>query len=178
MIHTRTKVIALISLGFCLGSLSLLGAILFVVNGQKKNLYDARLKAAEAEMQADALSALQETVARSAEDRKKLQGYILAEESIIDFLSLIETTAREQGVKLDTKLDNAPIDDVFEELRFDMSIEGSFDGVMRMLRIIETLPGQESVPQVSITRGGGEGEKETNMWDATISLVVIKYKKV
>ncbi len=176
MIHTRTKIIALIALGLSFGSLALLGAIFFVVNGQKQNLYDARLKAAEAKMQAEALSALEETVARSAEDRAKLQGYILAEESIIDFLSLIEVTAREQGVKLDTQLDTAPIDDVFEELRFSMSIDGTFDGVMRMLRIIETLPGQGSVPQVAITRERGEGE--SNVWNATVTLVVTKYKKV
>jgi hypothetical protein len=177
MIHTRTKIIALISLGLCLGSLLLYGGMFYVVNGQKQNLYDARLKAAEAEMQARALSALEETVRRSTEDRAKLQGYILAEESIIDFLSLVEVTAREQGVKLDPRLEVAPIDDVFEELRFNMSIDGSFDGVMRMLRIIETLPGQGWVPSVSITRAGEEGATD-DMWRAVISLVVTKYKKV
>lgn len=174
MIHTRTKIIALIAFGLCVVSLALYAGILFVVKGQKENLYEARLKAAEAEMQARALSALEETVARSTEDRAKLQEYILAEEEIIDFLSLIEVTAREQGVKLDPRLETAPIDDVFEEIRFTFAIDGSFDGVMRMLRIIETLPGQGSVPQVSIVRGG-EG---TNTWKATVSLIVTKYKKV
>ena len=173
MIHTRTKIIALIALGLCLGSLVICGAMFFVINGQKQNLYDARLKAAEAEMQARALSALEATVTRSEDDRAKLSEYILADESIIDLLSLIETTASEQGVMLKTKLETAPIDDVFEELRFSFAIDGSFDGIMRILRIIETLPGQGSVPQVSITRGGGEGAA---VWSGTVSLVVTKYK--
>jgi hypothetical protein len=176
MIHTRTKIIALVALGLSFGSLMLLGVIVFVVNSQKQNLYDARLKAAEAEMQAKALSALEATVERSSEDRAKLGGYVLAEDSIIDLLSLIEMTAREQGVKLDTRLETAPIDDVFEELRFSMALDGSFDGVMRMLRIIETLPGQGSVPDVALTRSGDE--EDMNSWNATVSLIVTKYKKV
>lgn len=175
MIHTRTKIIALIAFGLCLGSFAICGAMFFVINGQKQNLYDARLKAAEAEMQARALSALEATVTRSKDDRAKLSGYILADDAIIDLLSLIETTAREQGVKLKPKLETAPIDDVFEELRISISIDGSFDGIMRILRIIETLPGQGSVPQVSITRGGGEG---ASVWSGTVLLVVTKYKKV
>jgi Tfp pilus assembly protein PilO len=174
MIHTRTKIIA--SLAFCLFlvALALYLGFFYVINKHKQNLYDERFRAAEAEVQARALSALEETVRSSKEDRDHLAGYILKEEEIIDLLSLIELTAREQGVTFTTTLTTAPIDDVFEELIMNASIEGSFDGVMRMLRILETIPEQSSVPQVNLSKGGG---KSLEAWTATVLIHVTKYTK-
>jgi hypothetical protein len=175
MIHTRTKFFALIALGLFLGSLSVAIGMLWVVGEHKEKLHAARFRAAEAEMQGRALSALQETVSRSKEDRDTLRGYILADESIVDFLSLIDQVEREQGVELETTIDTISVDDVFEELQFSMRIEGSFDSIMRMIRILETLPKQSFVPEVTITRSGEEGE---NQWTAALTILVVKYKKV
>lgn len=176
MIHTRTKIIAFISVGLCLGALGVYGALSWIVNSHKAQLHEERLRAAEAEVQARALTALQETVKNSAEDRAKLQGYILSDEAIVDFLSLIERTAKEQGVQLTTNnLTAVPIDDVFEELQVTVSIEGSFDGVMRMLRILENIPEQSSLPRVVLTQTEGVG---SSVWEASVDIHVTKYKKV
>ena len=176
MIHTRTKIIALVSLGLCLCAGLMYAGFFWIVKGHKESLYIERVRAAEAEVQARALSALQETVTSSAEDRAKLQGYILADESIIDLLSLIERTAVEQGVTLKTNsLTVAPIDDVFEELYVTVHIQGSFDGTMRMLRIIESIPEQSTVPRVMLTKEEGE---HIEQWQAQVDIRVTKFKKV
>lgn len=175
MIHTRTKIIAGISLGLGFAALAVYLGFFWVVSNHKQTLYDERFRAAEAEVQSRALSALETTVATSKEDREKLSGYILEEEEIIDLLSLIELTAREQGVTFSTTLNTAPIDDVFEELVMQASIEGSFDGVMRMLRILESIPEQSTIPSVTMSLGGAENER---VWTAAIIIHVTKYKKV
>ena len=176
MIHKRTKIIALVSLGLCLCAGLMYAGFFWIVKGHKESLYAERERAAEAAVQARALSALQETVSTSAEDRAKLQGYILADESIIDLLSLIEQTAVEQGVTLKTNnLTVAPIDDVFEELQVTVHIKGSFNGIMRMLRIIENIPEQSAIPQVTLTKEQGE---DTEQWQAQVDIRVTKFKKV
>jgi hypothetical protein len=172
MIHSRTKVIAGFAFSIFFGALALYLGFFHVIASQKQNLYDERLRAAEAEVQARALSALEETVRNSKDDRERLAGYILKEEEIIDLLSLIELIAREQGVTFTTTLTTAPIDDVFEELIMNASIEGSFNGVMRMLRIVETIPEQSTVPTVTIAKGGSE---DVEAWSASVAIHITKY---
>ncbi len=175
MIHRRTKIIAAIAFGFFIFSLGAYVLFFFMIEGHKETLRAERVRAAEAEVQARALSALQATVVESKEDREKLLGFILTDDEIIDFLALIEQTAREQGVKLETTLEVRPLDDVFEELALSLSIEGSFDGVMRMLRLFETLPEQSVVTEMNIARGGEEGSTD---WQGTFMLTVTKFKKI
>lgn len=176
MIHTRTKIIALISFGIFLSSGILYGGFFWFLSEQKQSLYEARVSAVEADVQARALDALEATVQSSKEDREKLKGYILADEEIIDLLSLIEQTALEQGTTLTTEgLTVEPIDDVFEELQISVAIEGSFDGVMRMLRIVELIPEQSSVSHVVIGRTGEEGG---DTWEGRVEIRVVKFKKL
>ncbi len=175
MIHIRTKIIALISLGLCLVTMLAFIGFYWIVNGHKERLTTERLRAAEAEVQANALDALEKTVTTSMEDRAKLQSYILKDEAIIDLLSLIERTALEQGVVLKTNsLTVVPIDDTFEELQVSVVISGTFDGVLRMIRILEHIPEQSAVPMVTLTKS----EAENASWQASVDVRVTKFKKV
>ncbi len=175
MIHTRTKIIALISIGFLLLSLCVYLGFFWMVNGHKEQLQEERVRAAEAEVQARALKALEETVTHSEADRAKLKTYILEDEEIIDTLSLIEKTALEQGVVLTTKnLNTVPIDDVFEDLQVTVNIDGSFDGVLRMIRILEQIPQQSSIPNVSLIKTG----ELKSTWEAQLDIHITKFKKV
>jgi len=176
MIHTRTKIIAGIALGLCAGALALYLGFFWIVNNHKETLYEERTRAAEAEVQAEALSALEETVMSSKDDREKLANFILADEEIIDFLSLIERTAIDQRVKLTVEdLKTLPIDDTFEDLLIPTKIDGSFDGVMRMLRILETIPEQSSIPSITLSKGESGSADE---WTAHVEIRVTKYKKI
>ena len=83
MIHTRTKIIALISLGICLATLSVYLGVFWMLKDHKAQLGEECVRAAEADVQARALSALEETVANSQGERAKLQSYILKDEAII-----------------------------------------------------------------------------------------------
>ncbi len=175
MIHTRTKIIALISFGFLFFALAMYLGFFWMVNSHKGQLQEERIRAAEAEVQARALKTLEETVALSADERAKLKTYILADEAIIDTLSLIEKTALEQGVTLTTKnLVAVPIDDVFEDLQVTVNIEGSFDGVLRMLRILEQIPEQSFIPNMSLTKT----EDLRALWQAQVDIHITKFKKV
>ncbi len=174
MIHIRTKIIAAIALTFFMGTLFTYVIFFKKVEEHKGSLAEERLNAAKSEAQRKALSTLEATVASSEEGREKLTHFILNDEDIIEFLSLIERTAREQGVTMTTdSLTVNPHDNIFEELQVTLRVEGSFDGVVRMLRILEALPQQSSIPQITLTRV----EKEGVNWQASFDLRVTKFKK-
>jgi Tfp pilus assembly protein PilO len=173
MIHTRTKIFALISFGIFLAALVLYVGFFWVLSEQKETLYAERQRAAEAEVQSRALASLEATVARSQEDRALLATYVFRDDEVIDLLTLIEKTAISQNVSLTTEsLTEKPIDDTFEELHVALTIKGSFDGIMRMIRILENIPEQSRVESVSISRAADVGEVE---WAAQSTFVVTKY---
>lgn len=176
MIHARTKIIAIISFSLFIVALLGYGTFFWVVEGHKEKLAEERLRVAEADAKRGALSTLEATVLASAEDRAKLNEFILKDEEIIELLSLIERTAKEQGTVVTTdSLTVSPIDDTFERLQVNLNVDGSFDGVMRMLRIIEALPQQSDIPRVGFTKYDEEGVVG---WQASIDLQVTKFKKI
>ncbi len=155
-------------------SLVVYGGFLHVVGKHKTTLFEERQRAAETEVHVKALKALEETVRTSLDDRKKLSSYILPSTSIIEFVTDVEAIARRQGVKFTTNnLDEFDVDDTFKELEVHATIEGSFDGIMRMLRILETVPRQSTLRSVVVSRVG-EGE----LWTASVVIRVTMYARI
>lgn len=170
MLHSRTKLIAGIALLVCVASGAVFGTMLWVISSHKAEVYSARVASKKFELESRALGQLEDTM-RAEEDKwKKLKSFILHDDDVITFLQLTEDVAREQGVSLSTELTLSPIDATFESLHMNTTIEGSFDGVMRMIRLLETLPYQSEVEQVSLSRSGGDG-----VWSATLAITVLKY---
>lgn len=174
MIHSRTKIIALVASIIFLLSLIVYAGFWYIVGKHKATLLEERTRAAETEVHIKALKALEETVRTSADDRKKLSSYVLPNTAIIEFVTEIESIAKGQGVKLTTnQLEEFEVDDTFKELEVEATIEGTFDGVMRMLRILETIPRQSTLQSVTIRREGEGGS-----WIAGVVLRVTMYARI
>jgi hypothetical protein len=174
MIHRRTKIIALIATALFLGSLLIYTGFTFLLLKHKETLRAEHAAVADAEMQKKSLSTLEGIVRDSALERETLHGYILEDERVIDLLSLIETIAAEQGAILKTNtLTKSPIDDTFEELRLTVSVEGSFDRIMPVLMLLETLPQQSIIKGVTFSKSEHESEVT---WVGLIDISVTKYQ--
>lgn len=176
MIHTRTKIIALIAAGLFLGALGAYAGFVFILSNHKETLLAERAAVADVEMQKKTLDALLKVVDDSAPEREKMREYILDDERVIDLLSLIETLAAEQGVKLTTSaLAVTPIDDTFEELGLTVAVAGPFPRIMRVLKLLESWPQQSKIPKILFTKVETEGAVE---WQGTIDMRVTKFKKI
>lgn len=176
MIHTRTKIIALIATGFFLVALSIYIGFVFMLTNHKETLLAERTAVADVTMQKQSLDALLQIVEKSTTERETMRGYILEDDRVIDLLSLIETTAAEQGASLTTSaLTVNPIDDTFEELALTVSIKGSFSHIMRVLMLLEALPQQSTISTILFTKAENEDGGE---WQGTVDLRVTKYKKI
>lgn len=174
MLHKSTKIIATTGILFFLLCLGVFSVFLHVVTKQKTEFTEQTVENLRAEAHHDALADLMETLAKTKSERESLISRVLREEDVIDFLALIESLGDEQGVGLTTtSLTVEPIDATFETLVVNVGVEGSYAGVMQVLKILEHLPYQTAISGFQISHGGGGNPT----WKSTYNVRVTKFKK-
>lgn len=173
MVHTHTKIIALITTGIFVAVLVGFVGFWYYVDSQKTKLIEARIAVATQQLQQQSLSTLEKIVESSKADRSELNSIILTEDGVIDLLTLIETIGFEQGTVLKTNaLTVTPLNELFETLSITVEVSGTYDAIMRVLTLLENLPYQSSVPKVQMQREG-----QTAIWKGIIDVRVTKFKK-
>lgn len=174
MITKHTKIVATVALLILLGALIALGVLWYLISVSKEAFAVQQKEIAKAHVHERELASLARLVEESEEERTLLASYMLKEEDVIDFLSLLENMAKEQGVVIEIRsLNVGEIDDSFEELQVNLTAEGSYEAVHHTLRLLETLAYQSYVGSASISRKGNSNA----MWLGTFTLHVVKYKE-
>ncbi len=170
--NKRTVTIALFAgLSFLGGLLALVGCLYFI-HHISTELDERRLEAATQEAHREGLKLLSRLVDESTEERATLSSYIIPDDEVIDFLSLLRRLGEEQGVELTTESLNVVTDKTqFEKLSVTVLVKGSYGGVVQMLKILETLPYQSSVVEVSLNMEGVSGQ-----WMGKFRVQVTKQK--
>lgn len=179
MIQQKTKIVALVSgILIVLSSAAFFG-FLYLVSKHEQTLQDELRAAAEAESRSNALDALIEVTEKTAEERKALAEVILKEENIIEFLSLIETVAREQGVTVKTNsLTPIPLSSDFDTLEIGFELKGDYATVLHVIRLLEMVPYQSTLTRVLLANlSDAENSVDSDVWQATVSMTVTKYRK-
>lgn len=97
---------------------------------------------------------LTEVVEESADERARLQTFILQDESdTIDLLSQFDEVARAQGITLTTeKLDVAEGPGTYNSLAIEMTLEGTEARVLEMIELLETVPYHGHMPSLTLER--------------------------
>ena len=168
--NNHTKVIGILALIFMFVCAGALGGSLFVISHLAGALYDQQVENATIETHEAELDALLRLVEETAEEREELDAYVLAEEDVVTFLSLLGTLGREQGVLLETKsIKSNDVGGVFEELSIETTMQGSYDSVLYTLALLESLPYQSRLESVALAEGNG-------VWQSTLTLYVTKHK--
>lgn len=175
MITAETKRFALAA------ALTLLAALvasagIFVALRQKERAYTAEreVQATRAAAREDAATATR-LLADTARDRAELESYMLTEDSVVNFLSRIETLARSRGAAAKTdSIAVEPIEgsEIFETFTVSVEAVGSFSMVTDLLPLFESLPYQLAVRETKIERADEESE---TLWRGVYRLAVTKY---
>lgn len=174
MLHKTTKIIVIAGSLYLILSIAVYVVFFQMVTKQKMKFTEQTIERVQAEYYHKSLSALMETLEKTKGDRENLISRVLKEEDVINFLALVESLGKEQGVSLSTNsLTVEPIDAVFETLIVNVSVEGQYAGVLHVLKILEHLPYQVSVTKFQITRSSAEG----SVWKSTYDVRVTKFKK-
>jgi len=170
--NKHTKVVGLITALVFVGVATLLGGLVYFISNAKEDFSAKQVEVAKARMHEEELAAFTRLVEESEEERDKLSSYVLYEENIIDFLALLEALAEEQGVAIDIKsLNEAGLNESFEELQASVSVGGSYEATLHLLTLLETLPYQSYVENATVSKVSEDA------WTGTFLLHVTMYKK-
>jgi len=173
MKNRSTTIITMISaLFFTVGVGGYLG-LFFMVSAQKDAFLEKSLAQVENDLRQESLTALSRTLRDTENDRKSLDTRILHDENVVEFLALIESLGKEQGVGLVTNaLTVEPKNDMFETLVMQVNVEGTYGGVVHMLKLMEHLPYQSTLGKVQLEN------KNDSLWVGTFEMRVTKFKKI
>lgn len=172
----HSKIVAIIGTLFLCGTI--IATMLFIREVEKRKviLHTKSTEQAEIEFHKKSLAALTTALEDTKTEREFITSRILEEADVITFLTLIEDIAREQRVTLVTNsLTVQPIDEAFETLVVNVSIEGGHDAVLHTFKILENLPYQGGLTSVRLEKGTAEGGL---LWKGACEIRVTKFKKV
>lgn len=174
MIHTRTKIIATLGLIFFMGCIFVSTLFLHTVLAHKKLYTEKRITQIELQQSNESMKELSQKLKETEVARTHLFTHILKDEDVINFLTLIETLGREQGITLTTSsLNIKPLDDTFEYVVMHIDVVGSYDSVIRLVTLFEKLPYVTTLDTFTIKK-----QDEENIWNAQFDLRVTKFKKI
>ena len=147
----RTIIFAGLFLG---GAVAVLVLVLYMVNTKGEALSEQMQLIADEQAFDKQHASLAAAVRETVDDRELLEGAVLKDKSdTIELLSLLDTVAIAQGVELTTKqLSEQEVSGPFNTLVLDYHIVGTETSVIRMLKILETLPYHGHVTSLSVRR--------------------------
>jgi len=113
--------------------------------------------------------------AQTAEQRTRLQHYIVAKEEAVSFIELLEKTGESIGVGVDI----ASVREVeiagstaFARLSLALTATGAWPRVIQFLGLLELLPYEATITQVVVSKS----EKQAGQWSLSLSLAALKEK--
>lgn len=169
-----THVIALVGVTVCVASIVVYGFMLREVTQQRTKLSETQALSVKIERQKQSYQSLLTQLADSKDARALLKSRILTDEGVIDFLSLIENAGREHQVVLKTNtITTQPINNTFETVVINVSVEGAYAPLVRLLTLFEQLPYQAGLHNV-VFMHSSEGKED--VWKSTYDIHITKYK--
>ncbi len=174
MVHSRTKIVAGISITICAVSCAVFLWLLYTLSVYESRLYDEKEAAVELDSRQKKLASMEKLVEETKTARTELNQLILTEDQVVEFLTMIEGIGSALGLKVETKaLTVLPGKGTFEEISMNLVFEGGEASVLRAIQIIETLPYHSAIDRATLSRTGGSGTD----WTADMDLRVSKFKK-
>lgn len=169
------KIVATTGIIFCMVGLLAIVAFYFFIEKEKDDFHERNLAREKARAQTVMLEGLEQTFKETKAERESLETRILLEENLFSFLANIEALGQMYNVELVTKdLREVSIanNNTFETFVIDVSVTGTYEALMTILSIFETLPYQVTIEKVTLEKQTG-GE-----WSSSYELRITKFKKV
>lgn len=115
------------------------------------------------------VATLKSTLVETSKDRAALGELIVTDDRLTEFLALVESGARAQGLRATTRsVDIVKPQGPFEELRVVLDVEGSYEGLRRLVMLIEVMPFHVDIEDISFDR------REGSEWHGIITFSVTK----
>lgn len=136
---------------------------------KEKNILiaDASVGSQKIEAQESAVKAIQAVLSDSKEGITLVENYFIPKESVVDFIEYVEGLGRRASVQLSIQSveDSLKSLEVPEksELRFKITVQGSWVAVYRFLHALEKIPYHIDIKFVDIKKGGADTSLDQNI---------------
>lgn len=157
--------------------------LLVMRNGQ---VVEATLEVASFSLKNETLSSLQIAMKNAEQGMKEIDEYYIAPDGAVDFISIIESIAKNRGLTiLVDSVETADIDkntkDFQEHLVMRIQIEGPWAGVTQFLQLIENLPYNVYVTQGDLVKLDSAGTQNVInrpgiRWRGEFEIMALKLK--
>ena len=170
-----TKTIGIIAVMLFIASIAVLFAIMYLIRSGEADLLSLQQEISNRNARERELVSLIELVEHSETERAELTTYILKDAEVVEFLALIETLGREQGVTLTTtSLNEVNIGEAFTTVEITTSVQGNYAALEHLLALFEALPYQSLITDFNLTRDTSGADS----WSGSFNLRVTKYSKL
>lgn len=118
------------------------------------------------------LSALEKMITDTHADRMRLVDFVVTDDKLTEFLALVESTVRSQGLEASTRAVEieAGTGGPFEMLKLTIAADGDYEALKRLIVLLETMPYQIDMRSVSLSRGSA------NSWSGVFMFAVTKLR--
>ncbi len=162
-ISKKTIIVASVSFGILLLAMGVFFGVWWWVNHLEQGLHDKKVAAKRAEDERRQYASLEALGKDTAEDRARLETYIIAESGVIGFLAELEQIARANATEPMTKtISTVPVasDANFEELAVAIALTGGQDGIKETIRAYERMPYQVRIESAAMRGTAGEASAD------------------
>lgn len=143
----------------------------YIVSLREESFRTHAEERARAEAHVHEVTHMTSLLSETEEERKKLRSFIVEDEEVTTFLELIEKRGRALGLALETKTVTTEKGNAsFETLVLSFEIEGSYEQVIQMLKLVETLPYQVGVRSVALDHPSSGAESGKWVGEFTIGV--------
>ena len=114
------------------------------------------------------------TVKNTTAERAKLKDYFVTQTEVILFIDKVESLGAESNTNI-TLNDLKEIDE--GKLVFSITATGAFDSLMHLLALIENIPYNIEIKQVSFRKVSVSEEKKDIVWEGSFSAELLSFRK-
>lgn len=123
------------------------------------------------EMRQNTVKGLEQLFKAVDERKEEIENIFVDERSVVRVIEEFERTAISAGIALTLESASLPTSKESRGPEFQLRVEGSFDGIVRYLRLLEVMPFQFSFDDIGI-------EKQTvkeDAWSGVIRLTLLSF---
>lgn len=171
----KNKGLLLVAVLFTIAAIGCYGFLFMEIKGKNERISELVNRIDSEASEENVLRSIKTMVAETAPMREELLKFTVGKDDAVSFIELLETVGRDAGVSVD--IDSVTPAEIaggggVEALKLSLKITGAWAKVLTFLGLLEFLPYETKVEQVSVSRS----ELPESPWGIHANLIVLKEK--
>ncbi len=165
MKSTHRMIIVIVLVVVAIAAYGILFSLIYSVNEEAQTISKQTL---EQQQKVDEQRSLQKLADDIRPNSQQLENFIISKDGDISFIEALETLGKGQGLKLSVASVVEEQQDKFNNLKFQLVLEGSWSPLVHFLELLELMPYKITIRSVAMDIA--------TPWKMSIEMVAVKQK--